>query len=74
MGDETRLAPDLTVNARFPAACHVRLLKGGQIVAETTADRIEHAITTPGVYRVEGWLTLDGEERPWIYSNPIYIR
>ena len=27
-----------------------------------------------GVYRVEGWLKLDGEDRPWIYSNPIYVR
>ena len=24
--------------------------------------------------RVEGWLKLDGEDRPWIYSNPIYVR
>ena len=28
----------------------------------------------PGVYRVEGWLTIDTEERVWIYSNPIYLR
>ena len=28
----------------------------------------------PGVYRVEGWLTLGGEDRGWIYSNPIYVR
>ena len=27
-----------------------------------------------GVYRVEGWLTVDTEERPWIYANPIYVR
>jgi hypothetical protein len=23
---------------------------------------------------VEGWLELGGEERGWIYSNPIYVR
>jgi len=23
---------------------------------------------------IEGWLTVDGEQRPWIYSNPIYVR
>jgi hypothetical protein len=27
-----------------------------------------------GVYRVEGWLECGGEERGWVYSNPIYIR
>ena len=32
------------------------------------------AVAAAGVYRVEGWLKVDGEERPWIYSNPIYAR
>jgi hypothetical protein len=27
-----------------------------------------------GAYRVECWLTLDGESRTWIYSNPIYLK
>jgi len=35
---------------------------------------MDHVIMGPGVYRVEGWLTLDGEERGWIYANPIYVR
>jgi len=26
------------------------------------------------VYRVEGWLRVDDEDRVWIYSNPIYVR
>ncbi len=37
------------------------------------ADRIDYEAKTPGVYRVEAWLTVDGEERPWIYSNQILI-
>ena len=37
-------------------------------------DTLDVAVKEPGVYRVEGWLTLDGEERPWIYANPIYVR
>ena len=40
----------------------------------TSRDRLEHAVTTPGVYRVEAWLEVAGEERPWFYSNPIYVR
>ena len=35
---------------------------------------LEWAIGAPGVYRVEGWLDVAGERRPWIYSNPIYVR
>jgi hypothetical protein len=29
-------------------------------------------VSDPGVYRVEDWLKC-GEERGWIYSNPIYV-
>jgi hypothetical protein len=38
------------------------------------ADGLEHEVTAPGDYRVEGWLGVGGEERPWVYSNPIYVR
>jgi hypothetical protein len=32
------------------------------------------AVTWPGAYRLEAWLELDGEFRPWIFANPIYVR
>jgi hypothetical protein len=28
----------------------------------------------PGCYRVEVWRRVLGRHRPWIYSNPIYVR
>jgi hypothetical protein len=73
MGDAVPVAPGGRLFARFPAACHIRLLRDGRPIAEATSDRLEHPVAERGVYRVEGWLTLDGEERPWIYSNPIYV-
>ena len=27
----------------------------------------------PGVFRIEASFTIDGERRPWIYSNPVYL-
>jgi hypothetical protein len=74
MGDEVKFSAGGTLSARFPVACRVRLLCGGRPVAEASGDRFEHRATGPGVYRVEGWLEIDGEERPWVYSNPIYLR
>ena len=44
------------------------------MIAETTGDHLEHRLSAPGVYRVEGWLALGGEDRPWVYSNPIYVK
>ena len=74
MGDEIKFAPGLKLAARFPLECKARLLKDGKVVAEQRQSLFEHSLTGAGVYRVEGWLTIDGEERGWIYSNPIYVR
>jgi hypothetical protein len=74
MGDEARAPAVGTLSAAFPVACRWRLLRGGKVVAEATGERLEHRVKEPGVYRVEGWLELDGEPRPWVYSNPIYVR
>ncbi len=75
MGDEVRFAADKQkLQARFPMACHIRLLRNGKPVADLEGDQLEYGVAAAGVYRVEGWLKVDGEERPWIYSNPIYAR
>jgi len=74
MGDELTLQRDLKLVARFPVECHTRLIRNGEIIRETAAESFSYPLTQPGVYRVEGWLTLDDEARPWIYSNPIYVR
>jgi len=85
MGDEAKFAPRQNLLARiftarqklvarFPVACHIRLLRNGKAIADLERDQLEHTLAGPGVYRVEGWLKLDGEDRPWIYSNPIYVR
>jgi hypothetical protein len=57
-----------------PAPADIRLLHNGQVVARHHGRRLEHAITTPGVYRAELWRTRWGSPRAWIFSNPIYVR
>ena len=74
MGDEAPLSPGARLAARFPVPCKIRLLEGGRLVTQQTGDRLDVAVNEPGVYRVEAWLTLDGEDRGWIYANPIYVR
>ena len=74
MGDERKLTKRMRLLAEFPVRCHIRLLEGGKLVAEQSGDRLRYDVSLPGVYRVEGWLESGGEERGWVYSNPIYIR
>ncbi len=75
MGDELALANGLKLTAKLPVPAYLRLLRHGAEVA-TSEDHaeFEFALKEPGVYRLEAWLTLDGELRPWILANPIYVR
>jgi hypothetical protein len=70
MGEEHPFEPGMKLRAHTPQAAHIRLLRDGEPVAEAHASELHHSIELHGVYRVE--VTLDG--RPWIYSNPAYIR
>jgi hypothetical protein len=74
MGDEVKFAPGLVLEARAPLPCRLRLLSGGVEVAAKEARELRFEVTAPGVYRVEATLDVAGDLRPWIYSNPIYVR
>ncbi|MBI3850372.1 MAG: histidinol phosphatase [Verrucomicrobia bacterium] len=74
MGDEVKFAEGMKLIARFPLACKTRLFKDGKVISAKQQSVLEQTVDGAGVYRVEGWLTVDGEDRVWIYSNPIYVR
>ncbi len=75
MGDELSLAEELKLTAKLPLPAYVRLLRYGEEVAKSEDQaEFEFALKEPGAYRLEAWLKLDGELRPWILANPIYVR
>lgn len=73
MGEE-RHAGRWTFRAELPEKAHVILRRNGEAIAEVRADRLAESVNQPGVYRLEASLVRRGRERPWIYSNPIYLR
>jgi hypothetical protein len=73
MGEE-HPAGDWTLRAALPEAARVVLLRNGTQVAEAEGVALEHAATEPGAYRIEARRHWRKRERPWIYSNPIYLR
>lgn len=75
MGDEAKLSDGLKLNAKLPVLAYVRLLHAGKEVA-TSEDKaeFEFAVKEAGAYRLEAWLKLDDELRPWIFSNPVYVK
>jgi hypothetical protein len=46
---------------------------GKEVVASEGKTEFSFAVKEPGAYRLEAWLRLDGELRPWVLTNPIYV-
>jgi hypothetical protein len=75
MGDEVKLLDGLKLTAKLPLPAYIRLLCQGREVAKTEGKaEFEYEVKNPGAYRIEAWLKLDGEWRPWIYANPLYVK
>ena len=70
MGAERPFEPGWIAHARLPRAAHIRLLRDGELIAESDSDELHHPIERYGVHRME--VSLGG--RPWIFSNPLYFR
>lgn len=73
IGDEIPLQNNTRLQARLPIAAKIKLIHGNAIVAEANDSKFSFTAKEPGAYRLEAWLTIDGEDRPWIFSNPIYV-
>jgi acetyl esterase/lipase len=77
MGDQVPLSGigvgNTSIHASLPISAKLKLIRDGQVVAEGNDSKFAYTPKEPGVYRLEAWLTVDGEDRPWIFSNPIYV-
>lgn len=73
MGDQVPMQNGTRLTARFPIEAHIKIFHKGKIVHEATSKQLTYKPEEEGAYRLEAWLTADGEDRPWIYSNPIYL-
>ena len=80
MGEEIQLPPggSVKLTARSPLKCRTVFFRDGQVAGEVKDSRqAELNADRTGVYRVEVYLDqlgslLDG--KPWIISNPIFVR
>lgn len=74
MGDPAIIMKNTRLVALAPLPSKLRLFHNGKVVQEATGTNLTFTPTDPGAYRVEAWLDVAGEDRPWIYSNPVYLR
>ncbi len=73
MGDEVPLMNTTRLDASLPLPAKIKLIHNGAVVAEANDFKFSFIVKEPGAYRLEASLSADGENRPWIYSNPIYV-
>ena len=77
MGDELSLASPITLTAKSPLPTRFVLLKDGNASAQASGLSAEFPISSPGAYRVEAYLDSlpsPAAGKPWVISNPIYVR
>jgi hypothetical protein len=74
MGDTLTLQDDIaTLSVSSPQAAQLRLLKDGQIVAQARGKGLKWQTNEPGIFRVEAYRRFWGQQRGWVFTNPIYI-
>ena len=71
MGDEVfNIEKKIHFRIKSPHLATIKLLKNGRIYSESEGTSLEFSSTEKGVYRVEAYM----EGRPWVFTNPIYVR
>lgn len=74
MGDELIARPGLSLQIVSPHPGRITLLRDGAMIGTAEAASLSLPVDRPGTYRAEVALSIQGQWRPWIYSNPIYVR
>ncbi len=74
MGDEFFLDEMAILRVQPPCEAKVRVIKDGELVREEVTESLWMGIDERGIYRVEVYLKHLLKYRPWIFSNPIYVR
>ncbi len=71
MGDEVfNIEKNIHFNISSPHYATIKLLRNGKTQKECEGSSLDFSSTEKGVYRVEAYI----ENRPWVFTNSIYIR
>ena len=68
------MAGPTKISAVVSVPAQLKLIRNGVTVLEAMDTKLEYVVKEEGAYRLEAWLNVDGEARPWIFSNPLYVR
>jgi hypothetical protein len=71
MGDEVfNIENEIRFSIKSPHPAVIKLLRNGKLDKESKGTFLETSSSEKGVFRVEAYI----ENRPWVFTNPIYVR
>ncbi|MDM8005237.1 MAG: hypothetical protein QUV05_03670 [Phycisphaerae bacterium] len=73
VGDQIWWQPGLALRWALPFDADVRILRNGRPIHQAATGSGVLEDIAEGVYRLEAYLTLAGEYRPWVITNPVYV-
>ncbi len=73
MGDSFRLTHNARLSVHLPRKSYVKIIRNGNTVLESYSSSLCTSLDKAGVYRVEAYFKSFGMQRPWIFSNPIFL-
>lgn len=73
MGEAKPFSAGTRLEAESPCEVRFTLLRDGEPVQEEVGRRLAFTPQTPGRYRVEASLRVNGIWVPWVYTNPIRL-
>jgi len=74
MGDDFFLKGEARLKTGLPCRGKIQIMRNGELFRKEVSDSLECLLTQDGIYRAEVYIRAFGKYRPWIFSNPIYIR
>ncbi|MGH9665979.1 MAG: hypothetical protein ACRD9L_16255, partial [Bryobacteraceae bacterium] len=73
LGDRVPLTAHTYLEAHLSVPASLKVLRDGQTVFQTVGAEVRYPVTQAGAYRLEASIQVDGEDRPWIATNPLYL-
>ncbi|MBS13645.1 MAG: hypothetical protein CME19_18850 [Gemmatimonadetes bacterium] len=70
IGHETTFEGPVELMFDLPLEAQITLLCNGRPIRHEVTNALKHDVEEPGIYRIEATLG----DRPWLYTNPIYLR
>jgi hypothetical protein len=74
MGDSLELQENTQLKVILSQPALIRIIRNGVLLTEKIDKEVSLLVRETGIYRAEAFLKSYGKYRPWIFSNPIFVK